>query len=139
MSEENAVVASTGKGHHMVSVTHLPQRNTTILQTVPSSSFPDKERIGGAGSGPVPHLALHAQGSSPESYVADLLNGFGKSEYCRLKKCRFVVDHPFFFFEHRLLRQRNLLCRRVSHCLFLLLRVLLLHSVTVIGHLLSSS
>ena len=85
MSEENAVVASTGKGHHMVSVTHLPQRNTTILQTVPSSSFPDKERIGGAGSGPVPHLALHAQGSSPESYVADLLNGFGKSEYCRLK------------------------------------------------------
>lgn len=73
LSEEGNKSAENGsasKGHHMVSVTHLPMRNTTILQTVPSSSFPDKERTG---------LPLHAQ-SSPESYVDDLLNGFGKRE-----------------------------------------------------------
>lgn len=72
-SDENVGIS---KGHHMVSVTHLPLRNTTILQTVPSSSFPDKERTGGVTSGGLPHLQ-----PSPESYVADLLNGFGKSKY----------------------------------------------------------
>ena len=67
------------KGSHMVSVTHQQSRNTTVLQTVPSSSFPDKEQHERWQLGSL----ISSQHSQPtkELYVSELLSGFGKRKY----------------------------------------------------------
>lgn len=72
------------RSHPLVSIKHIISRNTTILQTVPSSRFPDKPHR--------PPYSTSAEKNSPflisrpsthsafseQAYLAEVLNGFGK-------------------------------------------------------------
>lgn len=61
-------------------INHLVSRNTTVLQTVPSSTFPDKEVPLKNSPVFIPKPSMNEE-INKHTYVSDLLDGFGKREF----------------------------------------------------------
>lgn len=67
------------RANSQLTVKHLPLVNTTILQTVPSSNYPDKETDEWKNSPLlIPRPSMNLNSYNKQQYLSELLDGFGK-------------------------------------------------------------